>query len=62
MISLSSDEVMLAASTILESSLWLLVMLLEPLSHRQQDTAGGTVKTDAPEKRCLPSNRCSPAE
>ena len=47
MISLSSDEVMLVASTFLESSTWLLVMLLESLSLCQQDTAGRTLKTDA---------------
>ena len=50
MISMSSDEVMLVASTFLKSSLCLLVTLLEPLSLRQQDTAGGTLKTDA--QRC----------
>ena len=36
MISLSSDEVMLDdASTFLESSPWLVVTLLEPLSHHR---------------------------
>ena len=46
-ISLSSDEVMLIASTFLESSTRLLVTLLESLSLHQQYTAGGTLKTDA---------------
>ena len=35
MISLSSDEVMLVASTFLESTPWLLVTWLEPLSLRR---------------------------
>ena len=46
MVSLSSDEVMLVASMLLESSPWLLVTLLEPLSLAPADTAGGTLKTD----------------
>ena len=46
-VSLSSDEVMLIASTFLESSTRLLVTLLESLSLRQQYTAGRTLKTDA---------------
>ena len=62
MISLSSDEVMLVARTFLESSPWLVVTLLEPLSDRQQDTAGGTLKTDSPEVRRLLSNRCNPTK
>ena len=54
MISSSSDEVMLIASMFLESSPWLLVTLLEPLSLPPADTAGGTLKTDTQRRIAYP--------
>ena len=50
----SSDEVMLVETMFLESSTWLLVMLVESLSLPQQDTAGGTLETDAQRRTVYP--------